>query len=92
MVFKPQTFHELPPQAELDDPTDATLESDVAEALGRAGLVDATRVSVTAKGGTITLLGYVGSDLEVNTAAEAAGLVRGVENVENRLMVQAGKG
>lgn len=92
MVFKPQTFHELPPQAELDDPTDATLESDVAEALGRAGLVDATRVSVTARGGAITLLGYVGSDLEVNTAAEVAGLVRGVETVDNRLMVQAGEG
>ena len=34
MVFKPQTFHQTPPQVEMDNPTDAKLEVAVAEALG----------------------------------------------------------
>ena len=55
MVFKPQTFHEIPPQVEIDDPTDAVLEADVAAALGRAGLVDASRVIVTTTGAVVTL-------------------------------------
>lgn len=89
MIFKPQTFHEIPPQAEIDDPTDAVLEADVAEALGRAGLVDASRVSVTTKGAVVTLDGFVGSRVEVDTAGEVAGRVDGVERVDNRLRVQA---
>jgi osmotically-inducible protein OsmY len=68
MVFKPQTFHEIPPQAEMDNPTDARLEADVAEALARAGLVDASRVSVTTSGAVVTLDGLVGSHREVETA------------------------
>ena len=89
MDFKPQTFHEVPPQAELDDPTDATLEADVAEALARAGQVDASRVSVTARGGTVTLDGYVGSQWEVEAAGETARRIEGVASVDNRLLVQS---
>lgn len=89
MVFKPQTFHETPPQAELDHPTDAMLEADVAEALGRAGLVDATRVFVTAHGAAVSLDGFVGSVSEIDAACEVAARVEGVKSVVNRLSVQA---
>lgn len=89
MVFKPQTFHEKPPQAELDHPTDAILEAEVAEALGRAGLVDATRVFVTVQDTDVSLDGFVGSESELDAAAEIAGRVAGVKRVDNRLSVQA---
>ena len=89
MVFKPQTFHEVPPQVEIDNPTDAVLEADVAEALGRAGLVDASRISVTVKGVAATLDGFVGSRTEIETAEEVARRIKGVDHVDNRLQVQA---
>lgn len=89
MVFKPQTFHEVPPQSEIDNPTDARLESDVAEALGRAGVVDASRVAVTVKGSTVILDGFVGSDPEIGAAGEVAARVEGINAVDNRLQVQA---
>ena len=89
MVFKPQRFHETPPQVERDYPTDAMLEAGVAEALGRAGPVDATRVFVTAHGAAVSLDGFVGSDSERATAGEVAGRVEGVKSVDNRLSVQA---
>ena len=90
MVFKPQTFHELPPQAEMNNPTEAIIESDVAEALSRAGSVDAGRVSVTARNGDVTLTGFVSSGAEVETATEVAEMVKGVTGVDNRLAVQHG--
>jgi osmotically-inducible protein OsmY len=89
MVFKPQTFHENPPQAEMDNPTDAVLEADVAEALARAGVVDASRVSVTMTGAVVTLNGFVGSRSEVEAAGEVAERVDGVKAVNNRLGIQA---
>ena len=89
MIFKPQTFHETPPQAERDDPTDAMLEASVAEALGRAGLVDASRVSVITKGAIVILDGFVGSRPEIATAGEVAARVEGVRAIDNRLQVQA---
>lgn len=92
MVFKPQTFHEIPPQAEIDDPTSSLLEADVAEALARAGSVDASRVEVTAARGTITLEGFVGSLPEIQTAGEVAASVEGVTVIDNRLLVEAGMG
>lgn len=88
MVFKPQTVHEVPPQAELDDPADATLEVDVAEALARAGMIDASRVTVTPRREMVTLDGFVGSRSEVDMAGEVAGRVEGVKGVDNRLLVQ----
>ena len=89
MVFKPQTFHELPPQAELDDPTHALLEAEVADALGRAGALDASRITVVTRGGVVTLDGFVGSRSEVDIAGEAAGRVEGVGRVDNRIQMQA---
>lgn len=92
MVFKPQTFHEIPPQAEMDDPTSSLLEADVAGALARAGAIDASRIEVTAASGTITLQGFVGSLPEIDTAGEVAASVEGVTVVDNRLLVEAGMG
>jgi osmotically-inducible protein OsmY len=88
MVFKPQTFHEVPPQSELDNPTDALLEAEVAGYLARAAQIDATRVSVTARGDTITLSGVVGSRFEADAAVETASRVAGVKMVDNRLSVE----
>lgn len=89
MVFKSQSFHEIPPQAEMDNPTNAVLEADVADALGRAGQVDATRISVTMDGAVVTLEGFVGSRAEIETAGEIAERVEGVRAVNNRLGIQA---
>lgn len=89
MVLKPQTFHEIPPQIEIDNPTDASLEAEVAGALGRAGLVDASRVGVTASGAVVTLDGFVGSRFEVEAAGEIAARVEGVKEVDNRLLVHS---
>ena len=88
MVFKPQTFHEIPPQAEMDNPTGALVEADVAEALGRAGTLDASRVSVIMRGNVVTLEGFVSTRSEVDTAGEVAGRVEGVRRVDNRLQIQ----
>jgi len=92
MVFKPQTFHEIPPQAEIDDPTSSVLEADVAEALSRTGALDASRVEVTVSNGTIMLAGFVGSRPEIDIAGEVAARVAGVAAIDNRLMVEAGIG
>jgi osmotically-inducible protein OsmY len=88
MIFKPQTFHQIPPQIELDNTADAQLEVAVADALGRAGLVDATRVSVTTRDAVVILDGFVGSPLEVEAAGEVAARVEGISRVDNRLQVQ----
>jgi osmotically-inducible protein OsmY len=88
MVFKPQTFHEMPPQAELDNPTSALVEANVAEALSRAGHLDASRVTVVVHSGAVTLEGFVSSRSEVDTAGEVAGRVAGVRRVDNRLLIQ----
>lgn len=92
MVFKPQTFHELPPQSELDDPTDARLEAEVADAIARSAALDASRITVTASGATIALSGYVGSREEIDMAVETAARIEGVSHVESSLGVQAGAG
>ena len=92
MVFKPQTFHEIPPHAEMHDPTTAMLEAGVAEALARAGAIDASRVEVTAANGAITLQGFVSSLAEIETAGEVAESVAGVTVIDNRLLVETGMG
>ena len=85
MVFKPQTFHEMPPQTEVDDPTEADLEARVAEALARAGTADASQVDVTVTGRTVLLIGTVGMPREAGILADVAAAVPGVESVENRI-------
>jgi len=92
MVFKPQTFHEVPPQAEIDNPTQAGLEARVAEALARVGSADASQVNVTVDGSIVTLTGQVGTAVEIGTVGDAAAGVSGVRSVENRVEARGGLG
>ena len=92
MVFKARTFHQTTPQAEIDDPTRSRLEADVADALARAGTLDASRIVITASNGRITLDGFVGMHPEIDTAGEVVSRVKGVDAIDNRLMVEAGTG
>ena len=85
MVFKPQKFHEVPPQVEIDNPTQAELEARVAEALARAGSADASQVDVTVEGSVVTLTGTVATSPEIGTVAEVAARVPGVVSVDNRV-------
>jgi osmotically-inducible protein OsmY len=85
MVFKPQTFHEVPPQVEIDNPTQAGLEARVAEALARAGGADASQVEVTVEGTVVTLTGQVGTTAEIQTVTAIAASVPGVGSVENHV-------
>ncbi|UVC08108.1 BON domain-containing protein [Rhizobium sp. TH2] len=85
MVFKPQTFHDVPPQAEIDNPTQAGLEARVAEALARAGAADSSQVEVTVEGSVVILTGTVGTSPEIGTVAEVAARVPGVASVDNRV-------
>jgi osmotically-inducible protein OsmY len=83
MVFKPQTFHDRPPLAEIQDPTQATLEARVAEALGRAASVDASQIAVTVVDGVVTLDGIVSASEEIDRVAEVALSVSGVTTLQN---------
>ena len=85
MVFKPQTFHDAPPQAEIDNPTEAALEAHVAEALARAGTADASQVDVTVRGSVATLTGTVATSPEIGIVAEVAARVPGVASVDNHV-------
>lgn len=89
MVFKPATFHELPPTIEVENPTQAMLETAVADALGSDSALDATGVSVVARGATITLIGSVLTEEEIVRAIEVASRIDGVKRVDNRLSAQS---
>ena len=89
MVFKPATFHELPPTVEVEFPPQAVLETAVADALGSDGALDASGVAVVARGPTIILTGSVLTEEEVVRAVEVASRVEGVKRVESRLSAQS---
>jgi osmotically-inducible protein OsmY len=88
MVFKPQTFHESDPAVEHEFPPEATAETDVAAALATAGGLDASNVTVTAKGAQITLAGTVFRPGEVARAEEVTLSVPGVTVVVNLIRAQ----
>jgi osmotically-inducible protein OsmY len=87
MVFKHQTFHEAPPEIEVEFPAEATLEGAVSDALASAGGIDASDVTVTATGSIITLRGVVLRQEEVARAQEVAGSVAGVQQIRNEISV-----
>lgn len=84
MVFKPQTFH-----GEDENAFDAKAnpgvadEARVADALARAGTLDASDISVTSVGSTVVLQGTVAFPQEIADAYEVASRVAGVTKVEN---------
>lgn len=84
MVFKAGTFHgdereEIMPQHP------AVLEQAVAAALASLASIDATAITVTAKGDRIILTGSTMTPEEADRAAEAARTVKGVGSVEQRI-------
>lgn len=89
MVSKLATFHNLPPTVEAEYPSQAILETAVADALGSDGALEASDVAVTARGSTITLTGAVLTEEEVVRAAEVAGCIDGVKRIDNRLVAQS---
>lgn len=74
-----------PPPASTSD-----VRGRIISALSRNALVEASRISVTAKGGRVTLEGNVHSWAERNAVAGAAWAANGVSEVENFLQVVPG--
>eukprot|EP00913_Durusdinium_trenchii_P010558 g9902.t1 len=75
-------------QTQLSDIVSAAaLEGAVSDALASAGGIDATEVSVTASGSSITLMGRVLRHEEVARAEEVVLSVPGVAEVRNQLVV-----
>jgi len=87
MVFKHQQFYETSPEIEVEFPPHAVLEGLVSDALASAGGVDASDVTVTATGSTITLAGAVQRQEEVARASEVARSITGVSEVRNEIKV-----
>ena len=84
MVFKPQTFYgEDVSTVDMEANPGAAAEARVAEALARAGDLDATNISVTSVGTQIVLQGTVAFPEEVVIAEDIASRVAGVVSVEN---------
>jgi osmotically-inducible protein OsmY len=84
MVFKPQTFHgdDAATYDAKVNPTSAD-EARVADALARAGTLDASNISVTSVGSTVVLQGTVAFPQEIAEAHEVASRVAGITSVEN---------
>ena len=85
MVRKHQQFHDTLPQVENEFPASAALEGAVSDALASAGGLDATDVTVTADGTTVTLAGTVFQLEEVVRAEGVARSVPGVTDVRNSI-------
>lgn len=86
MVSKPQQFQDRPALAEIEDPTLAEVEAQVAAALAVAGFVDATQVAVTMVNGVVVLDGFVNTTEEIDRVAEVALSVQGVATVRNAVV------
>jgi len=88
MVFKPQTFYGNEPNTiEPEKTSEAAIETRVAEALARAGDLDAADVAVTSVGSTIVLSGTVAFPEEVAIAEDIASRIPGVDAVDNQISV-----
>jgi osmotically-inducible protein OsmY len=85
MIFKPQRFHGETPVVADENPTEATLEQRVADALAVTEGTGAEGLRVVASGGEIFLFGAVASREEMDRAVEVALAVPGVEKVTVRM-------
>lgn len=88
MVFKERTFYGESPE-EVFPQDYADLETRVANCLTATDGLDASDVSVVAKGNTILLTGTVGTPEEVDRAQEASASIEGVDEVVNQIAVAA---
>ncbi|UJW76054.1 BON domain-containing protein [Rhizobium sp. SL42] len=81
MVFKPQRFHDDNPVAETENPNTARLEMAVAKALAVSPRLDASELTVVARGRDIVLSGRITSRREIDRAVDIIMSVPGVEKV-----------
>ncbi|MEI3851832.1 MULTISPECIES: BON domain-containing protein [Ensifer] len=86
MIFKKRTFYGDEPERQATDHP-AELERRVAHFLAVAPGLDAADLTVTAKGSTIILAGFVATAAEVARAEEAARHMQGVAEVINRIEI-----
>ncbi|MBP1850259.1 BON domain-containing protein [Rhizobium halophytocola] len=87
MVFKPATFHGEPPEVEIENPPQPSLEIVAADLLATTDGVDATGISVTQRDGGIVLSGTVAEPSEVERALQIVRSIPGVESVTLELEV-----
>jgi len=81
MVFKPQRFHDDEPVAEIDHPSEASLEIAAAKAIAISQGLDASELTVIARGQEIVLGGRITSRSEIDRAVEIILSVPGVSKV-----------
>jgi osmotically-inducible protein OsmY len=79
------------PPADYRYPDDAEIRRFVRAGLARDPRLSDRRIGVNVSEGIVTLRGLVGSMEARDAAAETAGTVRGVWEVENHLLVQGGR-
>lgn len=84
MVFKERTFYGRTPE-ELFPQGPADLETRVANCLATVDGLDASDISVVARGNAIVLRGTVSSLEEIDRAQEAAASVEGVDEIINTI-------
>jgi osmotically-inducible protein OsmY len=68
--------------------TSAQVEEQITTALARSSALDAKQIHVTTSGATAILSGHVHSLDESRTARNAAWLAEGIDDVEDRLVIQ----
>jgi osmotically-inducible protein OsmY len=90
MVFKHPQFNETAPEIEVEFPPHAALEGKVADALASAGGIDASEVTVTVSGTSVSLAGRVADAREIARADEVVRSVEGVTEVHNNVTAEAG--
>ncbi|WP_159946474.1 BON domain-containing protein [Rhizobium sp. 18065] len=81
MVFKPQRFHDDKPVTETENPSAARLEIAAARALAVSQGLDASELTVVARGTEIVLGGRITSRREIDRAVDIIMSVPGVEKV-----------
>lgn len=86
---RPGSVHAGPVQDAYAVPEDAAISASVKAALVAEPALKALQVAVDTKNGVVTLTGAVQDPEAVKRAAEAAGKVRGVKAVDNRLVVNS---
>jgi osmotically-inducible protein OsmY len=91
-VTQERTFHGLVPQSDIETPNGALLEMRVADALANSGNLSPADITVVDVDGTIYLRGMVGSQVELDRAADVAISIKGVKSVINEITVEAGHG
>lgn len=86
MVFKQARFHGM--KRTRLAPIKAGLEAQVAEALASAHHLDASGITVTARGDCMVLKGVVTASEERDRAEEQARAIEGVREIDNQIQIR----